>query len=81
MADQMDVEALLKQARENLTSGKDKQAAQLLTDAAYHYNNDPRLEQQLRELAAQGLERAGRFGKARWNEIIRIADLHIRHPA
>jgi hypothetical protein len=30
----------------------------------------------VRELAAQGLDRAGRFAKGRWEEIIRIADLH-----
>ena len=38
--------------------------------------HDPEIEREVRELAAQGLERAGRFGKGRWEEVIRIADLH-----
>ena len=75
MVDRPDVRALVAQARDELADGNDKQAARLLTDAAYH-THDPELERQVRELAAQGLERAGRFGKGRWEEIIRIADLH-----
>jgi hypothetical protein len=75
MVDHPDVRALVAQARDELANGNDKQAARLLTDAAYH-THDPELERQVRELAAQGLERAGRFGKGRWEEIIRIADLH-----
>jgi hypothetical protein len=75
MVDHPDVEALVTQARDGLAAGKDKEAARLLTDAAYH-THDPATEQEVRELAAQGLERAGRFGKGRWQEIIRIADLH-----
>jgi hypothetical protein len=61
MVDHPDVRALVAQARDELADGNDKQAARLLTDAAYH-THDP--------------ERAGRFGKGRWEEIIRIADLH-----
>jgi len=75
MVDHPDVRALVAQARDELADGNDKQAARLLTDAAYH-THDPELERQVRELAAQGLERAGRFGKGRWEEIIRIADPH-----
>ncbi len=75
MIDHPDVQALVNQAREGLAAGKDKEAARLLTDAAYH-THDPETEQEVRDLAAQGLERAGRFGKGRWQEIIRIADLH-----
>jgi hypothetical protein len=73
--DHPDVQALVAQARNELAAGKDKQAARLLTDAAYH-THDPEIEREVRELAAQGLERAGRFGKGRWEEIVRIADLH-----
>jgi hypothetical protein len=73
--DHPDVQALVARAREELATGNDKEAARLLTDAAYH-THDPEIERQVRELAAQGLERAGRFGKGRWEEIIRIADLH-----
>jgi hypothetical protein len=75
MLDHPDVEALVKAAREELAAGDDKQAARHLTDAAYH-THDPETERQVRELAAQGKDRAGRFGKGRWDEIIRIADLH-----
>jgi hypothetical protein len=75
MLDHPDVQALLKAARDELSAGNDKEAARHLTDAAYH-THDPEIERQVRELAAQGLERAGRFGKGRWEEIIRIADLH-----
>ncbi len=78
MADQPDVQVLVTEARDRLAAGKDKEAARLLTDAAYH-THDPAIEQQVRELAAAGLDRSGRFGKGRWEEIIRIADLHVRH--
>jgi hypothetical protein len=75
MVDHPDVRALVAQARDEFAAGNDKQSARLLTDAAYH-THDPEIERQVRELAAQGLERAGRFGKGPWEEIIRIADLH-----
>ena len=66
---------LVQDARQHLEAGDNKGAARLLTDAAYH-THDPEIERQVRELAAQGLEHAGLFGKGRWEEIIRIADLH-----
>jgi hypothetical protein len=74
--DHPNVQALVTKARDHLAAGEDKEAARLLTDAAYH-THDPEIERQVRELAVQGLERAGRFGKGRWEEIIRIADLHV----
>ena len=74
MADHPDPHALVLHARDRLAAGNDTEAARLLTDAAYH-THDPEIEQQVRELAMHGLERAGRFGKGRWEEIIRIADL------
>ena len=77
MVDHPDVRALVTQARDGLAAGKDKEAARLLTDAAYH-THDPEIEQEVRELAAQGLGRARRFSKGRWEEIIRIADLHAK---
>jgi hypothetical protein len=77
MVDHPDVEGLVSKARAHLAAGDDKEAARILTDAAYHTHN-PELEQQVRELAAEGLGRAGRFGKGRWQEIIRIADLHAQ---
>ncbi len=74
MVDHPNVQGLVGNARDHLANGDDKQAARLLTDAAYH-THDPDIERQVRELAAQGLERAGRFSKGRWQEIIRIANL------
>jgi hypothetical protein len=77
MVDHPDVQSLLVKARGQLASGEDKEAARVLTEAVYH-THDPGLVQQVRELAAQGLERAGRFSKGRWEEIIRIADLRAQ---
>ncbi len=77
MVDHANVQALVAKARDSLAAGDDKEAARLLTDAAYH-THDPEIERQVRGLAAQGLERAGRFGKGRWAEIIRIADLRAQ---
>lgn len=70
----MDPEKAIEEAKRLLDAGKDKKAAQLLTDAAYR-THDPELERKIRELAVQGKERAGFFGKGRWNEIIRVAEL------
>jgi hypothetical protein len=78
MAEDANVQGLVIQARDRLAAGDDKEAARLLTDAAYG-THDPEVERQVRDLAAQGLERAGRFAKGRWKEIIRIADLHTQH--
>lgn len=77
MVDELNVNGLVTEARDRLAAGDDKEAARLLTDAAYH-THDPAIEQQVRDLAAEGLERAGRFGKGRWTEIIRIADLRAQ---
>jgi hypothetical protein len=74
MVDHPNVQGLLQDARQHLEAGDNKEAARLLTDAAYH-THDPEIERQVRELAAQGLDQAGRFSKGRWEEIIRIADL------
>jgi hypothetical protein len=70
----MDVATTIEEARKELAAGHDKQAARLLTDAAYE-THEPELESQIRALAEQGREAAGRFKKSRWEEIIRIADL------
>jgi hypothetical protein len=76
MVDHPNAQALVEQAQAELAAGNEKQAARLLTDAAYH-THDAEIERQVRDLAVQGLEQAGRFGKGRWEEIIRIADLHV----
>ena len=77
MVDQSNVQTLVTQARDCLEAGDNKHAARLLTDAAYR-TNDPEIEGQVRELAEQGLERAGRLNRGRWAEIIRIADLRAQ---
>jgi hypothetical protein len=75
----MDVVATIEEARRELQAGRDKQAARLLTDAAYA-THDPELESKIRDLAMQGRDDAGRFGKGRWEEIIRIADIRGGKP-
>ncbi len=77
VVDHPNVQGLVLEARDHLAAGDDKEAARLLTDAAYH-THDPEIERQVRDLATQGLERAGRFSKGRWTEIIRIADLRAQ---
>lgn len=71
--DPIQVQSLLAEARDELAAGNEKKAALLLTDAAYD-TRDPEIERQVRQLAEQGLKRAGMFGKGRWREIIRIID-------
>jgi hypothetical protein len=69
--------ALVHMARYRLAAGDDKRAARLLTDAACTTHN-LWIERQVRELAEQRLEQAGRFRwfrKGRWTEVIRIADV------
>lgn len=68
-----DATAVVAKARQELAAGDDKSAARLLMDAAYQ-TRDPEIERQVRELATQGLEQAGRFGKGRWKEILRVVD-------
>jgi hypothetical protein len=70
----MDVVQTIETARRELASGHEKQAARLLTDAAFE-THDPDLERQIRDLAVEGRASAGMFGKGRWDEIIRIAEL------
>ena len=70
----MDVTAVIEEARREVGAGHDKEAARLLTDAVYA-THDAALEAEIMRLAEQGLQHAGRFGKGRWEEIIRIARL------
>jgi hypothetical protein len=71
--DYTDAQAIVTKARDELAAGNDKKAAEVLTHAAYH-TRDAEIERQVREVAAEGLDRAGRFGKGRWKEIIRTVD-------
>jgi len=54
MVDHPDVQALVTQARDGLAAGNNKEAARLLTDAAYH-THDPEIERQVRELGVNYL--------------------------
>ena len=74
----MTVVQTIDQARKELASGHNKQAARLLTDAAYQ-TRDPSVEATIREVAVEGRSSAGRFGKGRWDEIIRITELRATH--
>lgn len=70
----MEVAEIIAEARRQLADGHEKDAARILTDAVYA-THDPATVQQIETLAAEGREHAGRFGKARWDEIIRLAEL------
>jgi hypothetical protein len=70
----MTVVETIEEAERELAAGHNKQAARLLTDAAYH-THDPSIEAKVRELAMKGRADAFRLGKSRWDEIIRISEL------
>ena len=76
----MDVVQTIEEARRELAAGHDKEAARLLTDAAYA-THDVELEKTIQQLATEGRTKAGRFGKARWDEIIRIAEVRSANSA
>ena len=63
----------IEEARRLLGQGDDKRAADLLTTAAEECR-DERRAAMIRALAVQGRESAGRFGKRRWDEAIRLSD-------
>jgi hypothetical protein len=71
----MSVAAQIERGRTLLDQGKEKDAARELTDAAVECW-DPEQAAEIRKLADRGMEMAGRFGKSRWKEVARIADLH-----
>ena len=69
----MTVLETIDEARKELTSGHNKEAARLLTDAAFQ-TRDPNVEATIRDLAIEGRSSAGWLGKGRWDEIIRITE-------
>ena len=73
----MDVNATIDEARRELAAGNGKQAARLLTDAVYA-TEDPAVESEIRSLAEEGKKTAGIFGKSRWDEVIRLADVRLQ---
>lgn len=67
------VSETIEEARRLLGEGNEKRAADLLISAAGECHDERRMAM-IRSLAVQGRDRAGRFGKRRWEEAIRIAD-------
>lgn len=67
------VSETIEEARRLLGEGNEKRAADLLISAAGECRDKRRMAM-IRSLAVQGRDRAGRFGKRRWEEAIRIAD-------
>jgi hypothetical protein len=67
------VSETIEEARRLLGEGNEKRAADLLISAAGECRDERRMAM-IRSLAVQGRDRAGRFGKRRWEEAIRIAD-------
>jgi hypothetical protein len=67
------VSETIEEARRLLGEGDDRKAAELLTLAARECA-DERQAAMVRALATQGRDRAGRFGKRRWDEAIRLSE-------
>jgi hypothetical protein len=76
----MTVEERIQHARELLDGGDEKGAARELTDAAVECREAGHAHE-IRRLADRGLAIAGRFGKGRWKEVARLADLHAERAA
>jgi len=70
----MTTEQTIQEARSELAAGHDKQAARLLTEAIYQ-THDGEAAEEIHAIATEGRSKAGRFGKARWDEILRLADV------
>jgi hypothetical protein len=66
----------IEDARRLLGEGKNRRAADLLTLAASQCQDSTKAAM-IRALALQGQENAGRFGKHRWDEAIRVASLRL----
>jgi hypothetical protein len=63
-------------ARVQLQHGHPKDAARILTEAVYEAE-DPAEIEEIHRIAEEGLSDAGFFGKSRWQEILRLADLRL----
>ncbi len=74
----MDVASMIERGRTLLDQGDLKKAATELTDAAIA-TRDVSQAREIRQLADRGLELSGRFGKARWKEVGRLAELRLTH--
>jgi hypothetical protein len=70
----------IEEARRLLGEGRDKQSADVLTQAASECS-DPSQARMIMSLALDGQERAGRFSKRRWDEAIRLSQQRIETAA
>ena len=70
----------IEEARRLLGEGRDKRSADVLTMAASECS-DPAQARMIMSLALEGQEHAGRFGKRRWDEAIRLAEKRIASAA
>jgi hypothetical protein len=76
----MNAETLVDEARGLMEQGKDGRAADMLITAATECR-DPALAARIRDLGADGLARAGRFRRGRWQEVVRLAEARTASPA
>ncbi len=74
----METAQMIERGRTLIDQGELKQAASELTDAAIR-TRDVAEAREIRQLADRGLELSGRFGKGRWKEVQRLADLRLKH--
>ena len=72
----MDVASMIERGRTLIDQGELKKAATELTDAAIA-TRDVSQAREIRQLADRGMELSGRFGKSRWKEVARLADLRL----
>ena len=72
----MNVELMIERGRTEIDQGELKKAATDLTDAAIA-TRDVDQAREIRQLADRGMELSGRFGKSRWKEVKRLADLRV----
>lgn len=72
----MNTAGLIDEAVDLMERGKDGQASHVLLTAAIECD-DPSLAPRIKELGEQGLERAGRFRKGNWNEIVKLAEARM----
>jgi hypothetical protein len=75
----MSPESLVDEARRLMADGKSRRAADMLITAASGCQ-DPELAARIRDLGQDGLDRAGRFGKGPWKEVVRIAGARAGTP-
>jgi hypothetical protein len=80
MVDVESVTEMIEEARRLIGLGENKRAADLLTIAAGE-TSDPLQARMILQLAEQGQERSGRFGRRRWTEAIRLARMRLEEPA